>query len=75
MPPRCEICQKDFDPDEEGALVYFRKTDTGEKFETEAKENGFVGHPGNAAWFCGEHIVAARELVHLTLDEAVGSMK
>ena len=37
MPPICEMCEKDFDPDEEGGLVYFRKTRESERFEKQLR--------------------------------------
>lgn len=75
MPPECEICGKDFDPDDEGGLVYFKKTEECIQFEKRAEENGIVGHPPNAGWFCGEHVEAATKLIHLPLDEALGILR
>lgn len=75
MPPMCEICEKDFDPDKEGALVYFKKTEESLAFERRAEEQGIVGHPPNAAWFCGDHIEVGKRLIHLPLDEALGIMR
>ena len=70
-PPICDICGKSFDPDKEGELLYFKETEKSREFEKKAEEEGFVGHPPNAAWFCGEHLEHARKLSHLTLDEAL----
>jgi hypothetical protein len=75
MPPICEICEMDFDPDEGGALLYFRKTEESRKFERKAEETGMVGHPPNAGWFCGNHVKAAKQLIHLPLDEALRFLK
>jgi hypothetical protein len=75
IPPICEICYRKFNPDKEGDLVYFKKTKKGEEFEEKAKEEGFVGHPPDATWFCGDHLEEAKKLTHLTIDEAVGMLK
>lgn len=70
-PPICEICEKYFNPDEAGGLVYFKETEAGREFERKCREEGMVGHPPDAGWFCGEHVELAKNLKHLTIDEAL----
>ncbi len=70
MPPVCEVCAREFNPDEEGGLIYFRETAQGRAFERKAKEGPWTGHPPDAAWFCGTHVGAAEQLTHLTLKRA-----
>lgn len=73
MPPICEICEKEFDPDQEGALLYFKKTEKGIEFDRKV-ELGMVGHPPYAAWFCGEHVEEARKHTGFTLEQAMARM-
>ena len=75
MPPICEVCSREFDPDREGGLIYFKETEEGRAFEEKAKEEGWTGHPPDAAWFCGEHYGEAEKLVHLTIDDAIKNLK
>jgi len=70
-PPICEICNKDFNSSKEGGLLYFKETPEGREFEKRVKEEGIVGHPPDAGWFCGEHYNEAEKLVHLTLGEVI----
>ena len=37
MPPKWEICSKEFNPDKEGGLIYFKETEKGRAFERRAK--------------------------------------
>ena len=74
-PPICEICNKDFNPTKEGGLLYFKETPEGRAFEKRVKEEGIVGHPPDAGWFCGEHFKAAEKLVHLTLGEVIEKLQ
>lgn len=75
MPPICEVCAREFDPDTEGALVYFRETARGRAFERKAREDQWTGHPPDAAWFCGTHVGGAEQLTHLTLTSARQRLK
>jgi len=74
-PPVCEICHREFNPDKEGGLVFFRETEKGREFERRARREGITGHPPDAAWFCGSHSEEAKELAHLTIDEAMEILK
>lgn len=74
-PPICEICHREFNPDKEGGLVYFRQTKKGREFARRAEEEGITGHPPDAAWFCGSHSEEAKKLVHLTIGEAMEILK
>ncbi len=74
MPPRCEICDKEFD--EGGGLLVFRKTEEDKEYDRRAEgEPGFVGHPPYAAWFCPAHYGEAKKLTHLTLAEATDVLR
>ena len=70
-PPICEVCGEDFGP-EEGGLVEFERTPSDMAWYQRAElEEGFVGHPPNVAWFCGEHIEGARRLEDGPLSDAL----
>ena len=75
LPPVCEICSREFNPDVEGELVYFRETERGRAFEKRAIEEKWADHPPDAAWFCGVHVAEARKLAHLTIDDALKTLK
>jgi hypothetical protein len=72
-PPICGICDKDFrDVDmDEGGLIYFKKRPSDEEWDRKMEETGMVGHPPYAEWFCKDHYAKAKELEHLTIDEAM----
>ena len=70
-PPICEICNKDFNPDREGGLLYFKKTPEGLEFDRRVEEEGIVGHPPYAGWFCGKHYPRAMKLTDMSLREAL----
>jgi len=60
---------------EDGGLIYFERTQENEKWHKEKKEKGFIGHPPEAAWFCGAHYPAAKEYGNLTLPEALRHLR
>ncbi|MEM6722999.1 MAG: hypothetical protein AAF598_03115 [Bacteroidota bacterium] len=71
-PPICDICGKDMmGNDSLGELVYFAKTDADEQWYELSQKPGFVGHPPNAKWICGDHIQQALELKSHTTVEAM----
>lgn len=74
-PPICEICNRDFNPDKEGGLLYFKETQEGRDFDRRVKEEGIVGHPPDAGWFCGKHYNKAEKLLHLTIREAMNKIR
>ncbi len=76
-PPMCELCSSGFDlsDPELGDLLYFKKTASDKAWYKKAEEPGFVGHPPNAAWFCGDHIKKAKELLDFPLGEALQQMR
>lgn len=71
MPPICEICSKEFNPDKEGGLIYFKETEKGRAFERKAKAEKITGHPPDATWFCGLHYEEAEKLVNLKIGDAM----
>jgi hypothetical protein len=70
-PPICEICDRGFNPDNEGGLIGFKKTSEGKAFDKRVTETGIVGHPPDTGWFCGTHYGKALEMKHLTINEAI----
>lgn len=69
MPPMCAVCP----PDPHGTapfgrftLVYFRAT-----LAAPAYDEGWVGHPENAVWFCDAHAPLAERLKEFTATEAL----
>lgn len=78
MPPICSICHNRFDtsPDDvNGGLVSFKLTPEEAQENKRFEEPGFSGHPAGLHWFCGKHIAKAKELSHLTTQEAFPSMR
>jgi len=74
-PPICAICHARFGPDE-GGLVSFVLDDAARAWhERRRTEPGFVGHPPEQEWFCGEHVAAARALANKTRAEALRSLR
>lgn len=74
-PPICEICNKDFDPQKEGGLLYFKQTKEDKRFEKRMRKKGFDGHPTWATWFCGKHYRDAKELIYLPLSDALKKLR
>ena len=77
-PPICIICYSEFfdELDEEiSGLIYFEKRASDKKWEDVMRKEGFIGHPPYAEWFCSEHYESAKELTHLTIDEALKILK
>ena len=68
-PPICCICDKELEPSE-GGLVYFKKRDSDIEWDKKVEEE-LVGHPPYAEWFCDLHYQKAKDLAHLTIDEAL----
>jgi hypothetical protein len=75
-PPICALCGKDFRHSEnEGGLVYFSMTEKDKAWHDRQREKGFIGHPPEAAWFCGEHYEEAKKLSHLTRPGAMKRLR
>ncbi|MCK5588462.1 MAG: hypothetical protein KAI34_07055 [Candidatus Lokiarchaeota archaeon] len=70
-PPICAICDKEFIDLEKGGLVNFKKRPSDIEWNKKMENEGMVGHPPYAEWFCEEHYTEAKELEHLTVDEAM----
>ena len=73
-PPICCICHNNFEPNE-GGLIYFVETEEDKTANERLRQPGFVGHPPNAFWFCGEHYSEAKKLNDLTKTEAFKILK
>lgn len=74
-PPICAICYKEFIDSDEGGLVYFKKRKRDKKWVQLMREEGLVGHPPFAEWFCEKHYDAAVELKNMTITEAMEILK
>lgn len=70
-PPICAICDKEFFNLEKGGLVYFKKRPSDIEWDIKMEEQGMVGHPPYAEWFCEEHYTKAKELEENTIDKAM----
>lgn len=73
-PPICCICNKDLKPGE-GGLIYFKKRKSDIQWEKRMKKIKGVGHPPYAEWFCNMHYKCAKEISHLTIDQAIRKVK
>ena len=69
-PPICIICNRRFNPQEEGGIIYFKKRESDKEWD----EREIVEHPPYAEWFCKEHIIQAENLSGLIIDEAMNIM-
>ena len=74
-PPICEICDQAFEIHHEGGLLYFKGSPEGIEFNRRVEEEAITGHPPNAGWFCGKHYNRAKNLVNLTLQEAISEIR
>lgn len=76
-PPICDYCNQRFELSGEnaGGLVSFKPTAEDKKQLARFKRPGFVGHPPNQEWFCHDHIQLASSLSHLSLAEALKTMR
>jgi hypothetical protein len=77
-PPRCFICGRGhWSPDEsEGndtsfTLVHFGLNAQEQAAARARDREGWVGHPENVEWFCGEHLSLAKAKEHLHWREAL----
>lgn len=75
-PPVCAVCNREFDPAEEGGTVSFQRPDdprSGDHLDpAEVRRRGPpTGHPPHVEWLCGDHHAAAGALTHLTKAEAL----
>jgi len=67
IPPRCHVCSLGLhDVPDDGrkyfTLVYFGTDDNAKMAPSHAMaELGREGHPGNAIWFCNQHVDLARQ--------------
>ena len=73
-PPMCAVCDKDFYGDE-GGLIYFNKRPSDIAWDKKMEEEGMIGHPPYADWFCGIHYDDAKKLQDLTISEAMKIIK
>ncbi len=62
-PPRCELCNRSFNPKEGGGLIQFS--------DYTPLPDGITGHPEGVEWFCSRHVDAANDLRHLSSADAM----
>jgi hypothetical protein len=76
-PPICDFCNERFElmGENAGGLVTFLPTEDDQRQLARLRQPGFVGHPPNQEWFCPKHVEQARALAHLTLGEALRTMR
>ena len=75
-PPICAICRKDFRKDiSSGGSVSFKLSEANKLYNEKFKQRGFVGHRAGLEWFCGAHLVFAKQYSHLTWKEAYLKIK
>ncbi|MHA2288958.1 MAG: hypothetical protein ACXABG_09230 [Promethearchaeota archaeon] len=70
-PPICCICDKNLEYPDDGGLIYFNKRPSDKKWDKIMKENGMIGHPPYAEWFCRNHFGKANKLKDLPIDKAM----
>ena len=70
-PPICIICKKRFDDMKKGGLIYFKETRADKEWKKRVEEEGLLGHPPYAEWFCEDHYQEALKLKDKTKVEAV----
>ena len=71
-PPHCYVCGLDMwdIPDDDAlnkhfTLVYFAISEAEEEYQRRRDEEGWVGHPNEAVWFCRKHVDVAERRKHL----------
>jgi len=74
-PPICEICDRRITDRENAGLVYFQKTKADYEWDTKCEEEGLVGHPPYAEWFCTEHHPLAKKYCKLPRGVALVSIQ
>jgi len=74
-PPICCICDKKLDYPDEGGLVYFKKRPSDHEWDKNMEEEGMIGHPPYAEWFCEVHYKKAVKLKEFSIDQALNSLK
>ena len=74
-PPICEICDKRIKDMKKGGLVYFQKTKSDEEWDRRVEEEGIIGHPPYAEWFCAKHYLIAKKYSKLPRGVALVSIK
>jgi hypothetical protein len=79
-PPICEICDSKFGDDDlnmpgHGGLVEFKPSAEDKAAIARMQVKGWTGHPPNLGWFCSLHIEDARALRHLSIREAMRTIR
>ena len=54
-----------------GGLIYFKETRADIEWKRRVKEEGLLGHPPYAEWFCEDHYQEALKLKDRTKAEAI----
>jgi len=74
-PTICEICHKRFTPSDKAGVVYFRKSPGDIEWDKRVEEEGIIGHPPYAEWFCEIHHPQAKKMETLTRMEAMNEFR
>ncbi|MFD0852848.1 hypothetical protein ACFQ07_11460 [Actinomadura adrarensis] len=81
-PPRCFLCgltHWDLDGgegiDASFTLVHFGLNAEEQALAEARDREGWVGHPENVEWFCGEHVAQAKAKEHLHWREALTQLR
>jgi hypothetical protein len=79
-PPICEICDEKFGDDDlnqpgQGGLVEFKPSLDDKAVIARMQVKGWTGHPPNVGWFCSKHIDEALAIRHISLREALGTLR
>ena len=76
-PPICFVCDVRFDPTAEGGggLVSFARDPADAAWYRRVARTGAKGHPPHQAWFCADHLPAARALGDLTRGAALSRLR
>lgn len=75
MPPNCCLCERGLDTNDNCELVAFAKRPEDIQWYRAIEASGETGHPPNVDWFCASHVAGAREIAHLTIDEALAQLR
>jgi len=60
---------------DKGGLIYFKETKADKKWKKKMEEEGMVGHPPYAEWFCEEHYQEAYKLKEKSKSDALKILK
>ncbi|MCJ7650692.1 MAG: hypothetical protein MUP85_18940 [Candidatus Lokiarchaeota archaeon] len=74
-PPICCICHNRLKDMDKSRLIYFKETEADKKWKKRMEDEGMVGHPPYAEWFCEEHYQEAYRLKEKSKSNALKILK